>query len=166
MMGMSFDLSKRNTGYVVWEGTTIGEFGSQSFADNYFGNVLLSFQKWLEFLIETGPLYKPSWIAYEEVMVRNKLHAELHFGMVGILAMSCVEKTIPLIGVNTMRMKKIVTGTGKATKEQMVKEIISRYSLVRGILDINHDIADAIAVGIVAQRLFMKEEDAPHAKVD
>lgn len=162
MTGISLDLSKRNTGYAIWGHGKIVEVGEHSFQKyDYFGDVLLEFRSWLGgLMVQRGPL---TWMAYEEVMVRNKLHGELHFGMVGILAMACAGLRLPLLGVNTMTMKKVVAGTGKASKEQMVREVQLRYP---DLGNIDHDVADAIGVGIVAQRMFMKEGEAPHAKVD
>lgn len=167
MTGISLDLSKRNTGYAIWGGTRVVQAGSHSFQEHvYFGDALLSFQHWLTHLmkrVEQIDALGPDWVAYEEVMVRNKVHGELHFGMVGILAMACAGLRLPLLGVNTMTMKKVVAGTGKASKEQMVREVQLRYP---DLGNIDHDVADAIGVGIVAQRMFMKEGEAPHAKVD
>ncbi len=143
MIGYSFDLSKSNTGMAKWLGGNLAQVASVSFQEHhYFGHVLIDFERFID---ET--FVDPSWVAYEEVMVRNKLHGELHFGMVALLAIACCEMEVPLIGINTMTMKKQVVGTGRATKEEMLETIRARYP-EHYITD--HDVADAVAVGIMA----------------
>ena len=159
MTGYSLDLGKRNTGLAVWVDGCLTEVAARTFTKHtYFGDVLTDFRRWFESLLSARPL--PGWVAYEEVMVKNKRHAELHFGMVAVLAMACSEHQIPLLGVNTMTMKKQVTGAGSARKEQMVAEVRQRYPMFEIDSD---DVADAVAVGIVAQLLFMDKVSANEA---
>ena len=149
MTGLSFDLSKKNTGVAKWEGGNLAHVSEISFAGHtYFGDVLLSFHHWFN---KTAFSVSPSWVAYEEIMVRNKLHGELHFGMVGVMAMACADRQVPLLGVNTMTMKKHVVGRGNCTKEEMVAAIVARYPEMEIP---THDVADAVAVGIYAQSRF------------
>ncbi len=149
MIGYSFDLSKRNTGVAKWDFGNLASVHEISFQEyQYFGEVLLAFNRFVKRATFAQPL---DWVAYEEVMVRNKLHGELHFGMVAILAMRAAHLQVPLMGVNTMTMKKFVAGKGNCTKGEMVASVRSHYPEH----DIpGHDAADAVAVGMYAQSLF------------
>lgn len=143
MTGLSFDIGK-NSGIAVWDGEQLAKVFPWQHQYPYFGAVLWHYRN------DTADLfgsYKPNWVAYEEVMTRNKYHAELHFGMVGVLAALCYEWQVPLVGVNTMTMKKQVAGRGNATKLDMMAEVTRRYP---NIDDLTHDMADAVAVGLVA----------------
>lgn len=144
MNGISFDIGS-DTGCAIWHGETLHTTQLYELKNDYFGYALSSFEGVLRHLVKT---YQPDWVAYEEVMVKNKYHAELHFGMVGQLAITCCRRNIPLLGVNTMSMKKLVTGTGRAKKEQVVAEIAKRYPKLSS--DLEHNQADAVGVGLYA----------------
>lgn len=144
MTGLSYDLG-RAVGLAVWQDGELTHLDPALFDHTYFGGALWFFS---DYVHATFKHHKPAWVAYEEVMTKNKYHAELHFGMVGVLAMIAYDHNIPLIGINTMTMKKHVTGTGRCNKEQMVAEIRRRYPKYAATLD--HNMADAVAVGITA----------------
>lgn len=142
--GIAFDLSKTNTGVCVFD--TTGEpvlTTERSYLKHrYFGNVGRAFKRDLLKLIGS---HEPTWVAYEEAVPVNKIHSELHFGMVMILAMTCASRNIPLFGVNTGAMKKLSVGNGRATKGETVEAMQQRYPH----LDIpSHDVADAMLVGL------------------
>lgn len=144
MKGLAFDLGS-NTGVASFTDAKLTHVQLLKLKSDYFGTTLTSFKKALYKLLKTDP----DWLAYEEVMVKNKYHAEIHFGMVGLLAMAAHHRLIPLVGINTMTMKKQVVGTGKAKKEQVVAEVLQRYPHLRSA-ELNHDMADAICVGLTA----------------
>lgn len=144
MTGLSFDLG-RHSGIAVWQGQDLVHLDCAYYEHTYFGGALWFFSDHVHKLFKT---HQPDWVAYEEVMTKNKYHAELHFGMVGVLAMTAYDHSLPLIGVNTMTMKKHVTGSGRCTKEQMVQEITRRYPSFS--VNLTHDMADAVAVGLTA----------------
>lgn len=143
--GVSLDLSKTNTGIAYWKSGNLAFTRSISFADHdYFGKVIHSFSTWLR---EDVRLSRMDWVAYEDVRPVNKYHAELHFGMLGVLAEKCWKIQVPLIGITSGAAKKILAGSGRASKDEMVAAARERYP---GVEIRNHDEADAIAVGLGA----------------
>jgi Holliday junction resolvasome RuvABC endonuclease subunit len=154
LRGYSFDLGKRTTGVAIWEHGNLALVDEVSFQEHdYFGDVLIAFDEWVR-----GQVFVrlPAWVAYEEVMTRNKLHAEQHFGMVAVLAMWCARRSIPLLGINTMKLKKHVAGKGNCTKEEMLAAVRERYPEVEVP---GHDAADAVAAGVYAQSMFMSDHE-------
>jgi Holliday junction resolvasome RuvABC endonuclease subunit len=142
--GIAFDLSKTNTGICIFDPKGVPVLTRElSYAKvRYFGNVGLNFQRDVYRLLGA---HEPMWVAYEEVMPINKYHAEIHFGMVMILAMRCSAANIPLFGVNTGSMRKAILGNGRATKGETVEAMQRDYPH----LDIpSHDVADAMLVGL------------------
>jgi Holliday junction resolvasome RuvABC endonuclease subunit len=142
--GIAFDLSKTNTGVAIFsqDGHPVATWQKSYSRHRYFGFVLNEFRRDVFRLLGA---HEPEWAAYEEVMPINKLHCEIHFGMVGHLATICATRSIPLFGVNTGAMRKHALGNGRATKGETVEYAQREYPH----LDIpSHDVADALLVGL------------------
>lgn len=144
MKGLAFDLGS-STGVASFTNDKLTKVELLKLKSDYFGTTLTAFKRAMHQLLKADP----DWLAYEEVMVKNKYHAEIHFGMVGLLAMAGYDRNIPLVGINTMTMKKLIVGTGKAKKEQVIAEVLKRYPHLKN-QELNHDMADAICVGLTA----------------
>lgn len=154
--GIAFDLSKTNTGVAIFDAVgapvTLREKSYTKF--RYFGHVLINFRRDVYRLLGA---HEPIWCAYEEVMPVNKLHAEIHFGMVGMLAAACASRGIPLFGVNTGAMRKLILGNGRASKGETVEAMQARYPDLHVP---SHDAADAMLVGLyVVERAQVSDED-------
>lgn len=144
--GLALDLSKRNTGVAIFHDGNLTQARQWSYQEHdYFGHVLRRFEA--DVLNQLSFGY--DWVAYEEVRPRNKYHMEQHFGMVGILAMRASQHEIPLFGVNTLSMRKIVLGKGNIIKDDVLRLVRDIVRQAGWSVDVpNHDVADAICVGL------------------
>lgn len=143
--GISFDLSKTNTGIARWEGGNLVLVDEISFSEHrYFGAMLLAFEEFITATVKVG-VGGVDWVAYEEANTRHKTHSEIHFAMVGILAMHCYSLDIPLFGVHWASVKKTLSGKGNADKEMMLAAAKQRWP-EQGFE--SHDMADAAGVGL------------------
>jgi Holliday junction resolvasome RuvABC endonuclease subunit len=141
--GVSFDLSKTRTGICTWVNKTssgVWHAGYKMATD--LGMLLYD---WRGTVLEIINPRDPDWMAFEDVRPINKIHMEQHFGMVGVLAMECFEREIPLLRATTSSIKKALAGKGNATKEEQHQAAIQRFPHL-GVY--NHDEADAVAVGL------------------
>lgn len=151
MFGVAFDLSKTRTGVALMSKGKLVQTLSWSYQHHpYFGDVLLDFER---NLLHTLSVYGPHWLAYEEVRPVNKYHSELHFGMVGVLAMRAAQHEVPLIGVNTGTMRKEVLGRGRLIKDEVLEAVRARLSEKDRWMVTNHDVADAVTVGWYASSI-------------
>lgn len=144
--GAAFDLSKTNTGIVAFDrhGNILAAH-QRSYAHlPYFGEVLLTFERDVLHFLSDRPY---AWIGYEEVRPINKYHSELHFGMTAILAMRACMHEIPLVGVNTGTMRKVVLGKGRLTKDEVLAAVQAKLSPIERPMITTHDLADAWTVG-------------------
>lgn len=144
--GLAFDLSKTNTGVVALSrnGRIIAAHQRSYARLPYFGDVLLAFERDLLHFLSDRPY---AWIAYEEVRPINKYHSELHFGMVGILAMRACQHEIPLVGANTGSMRKNVLGRGRLIKDEVLAAVHAKLPEPERKMIVSHDLADAWTVG-------------------
>jgi Holliday junction resolvasome RuvABC endonuclease subunit len=154
--GIAFDLSKTNTGVAVFDsrGNPVLTLERSYAKHRYVGFVHIEFQRDVYKLLGS---HEPTWVAYEEVMPINKYHAEIHFGMFAILAMTCARRKIPLFGVNTGSMRKDILGNGRAKKGEVVEAMQHRFPH----LNIpSHDVADALCVGLWITSRAVRTEDS------
>ena len=63
----------------------------------------------------------------------------------------CMRQSIRIIEYTPIQIKKIITGTGKATKNLVQTMIMHRFSLVD--LPVYHDAADALALAYIASKV-------------
>lgn len=92
--------------------------------------------------------YRPDIMGIEEVFAHYK-HPATAIKMAharGVLCLACMVREIKLVSIPATQIKKLVTGNGRASKEQVA-------GMVKHILGINEDIkpddvTDALAVAI------------------
>lgn len=144
-LGVSFDLSKSRTGYAIWQGQDLLIVGSMSFSNTYdIGHLLHLFK--VKLSEEPFSNFDFTWIGFEDVRPVNKHHSEIHFGMTGLLSQWSWETQRPFCRATATKVKKKLTGSGRATKEEMLAAAQARFP--DGKIS-NHDEADAVAVGLV-----------------
>lgn len=64
----------------------------------------------------------------------------------GVLLLAAAQHDIPVVSYNASRVKKTITGSGRASKEQMQHAIERELKLAR--LPEPHDVADALAIAL------------------
>jgi crossover junction endodeoxyribonuclease RuvC len=64
----------------------------------------------------------------------------------GILFLAAAQRELPVVGYNATRVKKIITGNGRAPKDQVQRAIQNELGLAR--LPEPADVADALAVAL------------------
>ncbi len=101
-----------------------------------------------ESLLEILDAYPPVAVALEQVHshVRHPRTAILMSHARGVIVLAAAQRNIPLYGYAAARIKKTLTGSGKAPKEQMQHAIKTELGLET--LPEPHDVADACAVAI------------------
>lgn len=159
--GLSFDISRRNTGIIYWEGDLpvevheiqlpLADLGEQIYKWNWtLSDLLWRYQvpkgdvdqPMYHFRWQRSPLH---WIAYEDVRAVSKRHGMIQFGQVAILAMLTHRWQIPLLPFAQTTVKKALTGSGRADKEEMIRCAKKMFPA----LDIpSADVADAVGVGL------------------
>ena len=147
LIGLTFDLSRKCTGVVKWLGSHPVTTATVELDEAPLGGQLVT---WRFALVELLNRHNPDWVAYEDARAVSKQHGMILFGMTGILLAECWERGIQAVPVNQMTAKKTLTGTGRATKGQMLDAARSLYPE----LEIStHDVADAVAVGLHVIRI-------------
>lgn len=143
MTGLSFDLSRKSTGVVLWLDNTPMKAITIKLPDGYLGDQLYRFDQILTRMLKSR---KPDWVSFEDARAVSKQHGQILFGMVGILLMRAWEYSILVEPVNQMTLKKEFAGSGKATKQEMM---LAAGRLYPDLKVDNHDEADALGVGHV-----------------
>ena len=113
------------------------------------GMRLLSFDKWV---YEMLAKHKPEMVGYEMPHQRGGHATQLLLGMLGILHVACTKAGIEYSSVHSATLKKFATGSGRASKEQMVS--LATVKFKRKIIDDNE--ADALHILAWAQDSFEK----------
>ena len=112
---------------------------------------LLNFDKWV---YEILAKHKPKMVAYEMPHQRGGHATQLLLGMLGILHVACTKAGIEYASVHSATLKKSATGSGRASKEDMVKAAVKKFQRV--VVDDNE--ADALHILAWAQDTFEKEK--------
>ena len=99
-------------------------------------------------ILEVLDAYPPSALALEQVHshVNHPRTAILMAHARGVIVLAAAERGVPVFGYAASRIKKTLTGSGKAPKEQMQHAIRVELGLDR--LPEPHDVADACAVAL------------------
>jgi crossover junction endodeoxyribonuclease RuvC len=99
-------------------------------------------------LLEILDAFPPSALALEQVHshVKHPRTAILMAHARGVIVLAAAERGVPLAGYAATRIKKTLTGSGKATKSQMQHAIQNELGL--DCLPEPHDVADACAVAL------------------
>ncbi len=92
--------------------------------------------------------YQPQVMAIEQVfsLVKNPKSALLMAHARGVILMAAAERQIPVVHYTPTQVKRLLTGSGKASKEQIQHAIKNELGLDR-ILE-PHDVSDAFAVAM------------------
>ena len=101
-----------------------------------------------EGVLEILDAFPPSALALEQVHshVKHPRTAILMAHARGVIVLSAAERDVPVVGYAATRIKKTLTGSGKAPKSQMQHAIQNELGLDR--LPEPHDVADACAVAL------------------
>jgi crossover junction endodeoxyribonuclease RuvC len=101
-----------------------------------------------EGLLEVLDAYPPVALALEQVHshVRHPRTAILMAHARGVIVLAAAQRGLPVFGYAAARIKKTLTGSGKAPKEQMQHAIKTELGLDQ--IPEPHDVADACAVAI------------------
>jgi crossover junction endodeoxyribonuclease RuvC len=99
-------------------------------------------------LIEILDAFPPSALALEQIHshVKHPRTAILMAHARGVIVLAAAERGVPVAGYAATRIKKTLTGSGKAPKAQMQHAIRNELGLDR--LPEPHDVADACAVAL------------------
>jgi len=92
--------------------------------------------------------YAPSVMAIEQVfsLVRNPKSAILMAHARGVILMTAAERKLPVVHYTPTQVKRLLTGSGKASKEQIQFALKNELRL-DNILE-PHDVADAFAIAL------------------
>ena len=99
-------------------------------------------------VVEVLDAFPPSALALEQVHSHAK-HPRTAILMAharGVIVLAAAQRGVPVVGYAAARIKKTLTGSGKAPKEQMQHAIRVELGLDR--LPEPHDVADACAVAL------------------
>ena len=140
------------TGYAVVEPSTKGPFVKEAGVLRPRGASRKTMEGRL-LVIHGGVLeildaFPPSALALEQVHshVNHPRTAILMAHARGVIVLAAAERGVPVVGYAATRIKKTLTGSGKAPKEQMQHAIRVELGLDR--LPEPHDVADACAVAL------------------
>ncbi len=99
-------------------------------------------------LCEVLDEFQPTALAIEQVfsLVKNPKSALLMAHARGAILSAAVERGIPVVHYTPTQVKRLLTGSGKASKDQIQRAIKSELGLDR-LLEPN-DVADAFAVAL------------------
>ncbi len=99
-------------------------------------------------ILEVLDAFPPCALALEQIHshVNHPRTAILMAHARGVIVLSAAERGVPVVGYAASRIKKTLTGSGKAPKEQMQHAIRVELGLDR--LPEPHDVADACAVAL------------------
>ncbi len=140
------------TGYAVLEATSRGVYVREAGVIRSRGAASKSLDARLlaihDGILEVLDLYPASSMAMEQVHshVKHPRTAILLAHARGVIMLAAAKRSIPVTGYAPTRIKKTLTGSGKAIKEQMQHAIQTELGLDR--LPEPHDVADACAVAL------------------
>ena len=99
-------------------------------------------------VLEVLDAYPPTSLAMEQVHSHPKhpRTAILMSHARGAIMVAAARRSVPIVGYAASRIKKTLTGSGRAIKEQMQHAIMAELGLDR--LPEPHDVADACAVAL------------------
>lgn len=130
------------TGWAVIDGLKLKSWGVIKPKGRNTGDLLLAVHRELKVVLEKE---KPDICALEDVFIFKDPISALKLGMAkGVCMMCLADKGIPIKGVNPARVKKLVAGSGSASKESMKKAV----SLILKAEITNQHASDATAIAL------------------
>ena len=99
-------------------------------------------------IVEIVDQFHPQAVAVEQLFAHydHPRTAILMAHARGVILLAAGQRGLPVVSYSASRIKKTVTGHGRATKEQMQRAIMTELGLPR--LPEPHDVADALAVAL------------------
>ena len=140
------------TGYAVIEASSRGAYVVEAGVLRPRGAALKTFETRLlaihNMVLEVLDAFPPVAMAMEQVHshVKHPRTAILMSHARGVIMLAAAKRSVPVTGYAATRIKKSLTGSGKAIKEQMQHAIQTELGLDR--LPEPHDVADACAVAL------------------
>ena len=144
MVILSLDCATK-TGWALIKDGRVFESGVQDFTKrrgDSNGMLFLRFRNWLGAMLDMGP----SLVAYERAHHRGGAATEIAANLTGRVQEECAARQIEYTAVHTASIKLWATGSGRASKEQMMARSVA--FLGREPIDDNE--ADAACLGMMA----------------
>jgi Holliday junction resolvasome RuvABC endonuclease subunit len=139
--GISFDLSRKSSGYAFWNDRTPEKVGTVNLPAGFLGEQLSLWSAELDAILPDNI----DWIAFEDARAVSKQHGMILFGMTGILHMEAWMRGIPILGFAQTTVKKTLTGYGRSEKADMIRFARQYWPDLNVETD---DQADALGVGL------------------
>lgn len=115
----------------------------------------------LEILLD---LWKPQEVAVEDMFFAKNARSAFKLGIArGVAIGACLKRKIPIFEYAPTLVKSVVTGYGRAEKEQVRKMV---ELTLRAKIDLRHDATDALAVAICHASHMRLESIATSARLD
>jgi crossover junction endodeoxyribonuclease RuvC len=150
---MGVDPGLRVTGYSVIEarprGPHVCEAGVIRTADGTkTTDVALRIAVLYDGIVEVLEQYQPTTMVVEQLFSHydHPRTAILMAHARGVILLAAAQRKIPVVSYTAPRIKKTITGSGRATKDQMQHAIRRELNLVK--LPEPHDVADALAAAL------------------
>lgn len=119
------------------EDNVSGTFDFGFHPDESLGSKLFRLRLWLNNLYTSAYPYNcPTLLVYERAHLRGA-GSYLLTSMAAIVELWAVEEEIPAVSVHTGTLKKFATGSGKATKSDMIEAAKKRWPKI-SLVDDNH----------------------------
>jgi crossover junction endodeoxyribonuclease RuvC len=99
-------------------------------------------------IVEVLDLFHPAAVAMEQLFAHyeHPRTAILMGHARGVLLLAAAQRDVPVLSYNATRIKKTITGTGRASKEQVQRTIQRELGLAK--MPEPPDVADALAVAL------------------
>jgi crossover junction endodeoxyribonuclease RuvC len=150
---LGVDPGLRVTGYAVLEsragGPHICEAGIVRTAEGRSTtDVALRVRCLYDGIVEVVEQFRPDVMVVEQLFAhyQHPRTAILMGHARGVILLAAAQAEIPVVSYNASRVKKTITGSGRASKEQMQYAIERELKLPR--LPEPHDVADALAIAL------------------
>jgi crossover junction endodeoxyribonuclease RuvC len=138
------------TGYAVVDPSPRGPYVAEAGVIRPRGQITLGRRLDLIYqgVLEVLDAFPPSAVALEQVHshLKHPRTAILMAHARGVIVLAAARRDVPVFGYAAARIKKSLTGSGKAPKEQMQHAIRTELGLDQ--LPEPHDVADACAVAL------------------
>lgn len=149
---LGIDPGLRVTGYGVLEAGSprphVREAGIIRTADDDATDVASRVLSVFNGVVEVIEQYRPEAMAVEQLYAHYE-HPRTSILMGharGVILLAAAQRGVPVVSYAATRIKKTVTGSGRATKDQMQRTVQRELGLAR--LPEPHDVADALAVAL------------------
>lgn len=101
----------------------------------------LKFRNWLNKMMDQ---IKPEVVVYEQTHQRGGYATEVAYAFTTRIQELCAERRIPYKAVHSGTLKKSATGSGKASKPEMIIKAKARFPSLLEVIGDDDDIADAL----------------------